>query len=104
MDVDEEVSTAQTNGYPEDTESKTTFTDGVSTKPEILLSGRPADFEVLTKEHFSFNTRIKLGDFMEQKPGERVIFNIYISVFKSANKVAFGYSSIGYSSHTVIWR
>lgn len=36
------------------------------------ILNRPPQWEALTKDHFSFNTKIKLGDFMEQKPGEKV--------------------------------
>lgn len=49
-------------------------TRGLATvrKGRIPLRNSPPQWTVLTKEHFSFSTRVKLGDFMEQKPGERV--------------------------------
>ena len=56
-----------TNGWQEsDTVSQS------AKEPTSPPRKRPAEWEVLTKDYFSFNTRVKLGDFMEQKPGERV--------------------------------
>ena len=56
-----------TNGWQEsDTASQS------AKEPTSPPRKRPAEWEVLTKDYFSFNTRVKLGDFMEQKPGERV--------------------------------
>lgn len=32
----------------------------------------PPDWQILSKDNFSFNARVKIGDFLEQKPGEKV--------------------------------
>lgn len=37
-----------------------------------VSQSRSPEWEVLKKVNFSFNTKVKLGDFFEQKPGEKV--------------------------------
>lgn len=32
----------------------------------------PPDWQILSKDNFSFNARVKIGKFLEQKPGEKV--------------------------------
>lgn len=69
------------NGFAEESnaaESKTPDKDivvcGNGKDSEGVTKNRPPQWEVLTKEHFSFNTKVKLGDFLEQKPGEKVYY------------------------------
>ncbi|XP_067934838.1 bromodomain adjacent to zinc finger domain protein 2B-like isoform X2 [Watersipora subatra] len=76
----ERAVTSMTNGWPESEQKekessapKTRVYDSSEDKTHSKGMKMPHQWEMLTKEHFSFNTRVKLGDFMEQKPGEKYV-------------------------------